>query len=444
MKRRYRSRFGRAAIVRAAAVVFVLAAALVGAIVFALDRNARAGNEQEAVTQLDGVARVSAAAFQNLHANLRAHVGELAASLPLQRAIVAHDESSIRAFAHNHRVRIDVDGHSYGRLALRPRIAGSATIAAGGRVLARVTSAVPIDKRLVEAVENATPTPAHAALLFVRHGRVIAGGPAGAKTEMRNGRLRLASVSFQASAAQVARNLNVLAIEPQSAIDARITPYRRRLFLIAALTLALAAGFATRLARPVARVLADLARLSRQAQTDALTNIANRRALDERLDYEVDHARRLGTSVSFVIADIDNFKSINDRFGHQTGDEVLRRVARVFADSIRELDLAGRYGGEEIALVLPGTQLMGGRRLADRIRQSVEGLEINAPSGARVPVTASFGVAAFPTHESVEVLVAAADKSLYEAKQNGKNRVETATASKKRAATSVRDVTAPA
>jgi diguanylate cyclase (GGDEF)-like protein len=286
--------------------------------------------------------------------------------------------------------------------------------------------------------------PAHAALLFVRHGRVIAGGPAGAKTEMRNGRLRLASVSFQASAAQVARNLNVLAIEPQSAIDARITPYRRRLFLIAALTLALAAGFATRLARPVARVLADLARLSRQAQTDALTNIANRRALDERLDYEVDHARRLGTSVSFVIADIDNFKSINDRFGHQTGDEVLRRVARVFADSIRELDLAGRYGGEEIALVLPGTQLMGGRRLADRIRQSVEGLEINAPSGARVPVTASFGVAAFPTHESVEVLVAAADKSLYEAKQNGKNRVETATASKKRAATSVRDVTAPA
>src|ERR671936_438058 len=205
-------------------------------------RYARAGNEQEAVTQLDGVARVSAAAFQNLPSNLRAHVGELAASLPLHRAIVAHDESSIRAFAHNHRVRIDVDGHSYGRLALRPRIAGSATIAAGGRVLARVTSAVPIDKRLVEAVENATPTPAHAALLFVRHGRVIAGGPAGAKTEMRNGRLRLASVSFQASAAQVARNLNVLAIEPQSAIDARITPYRRRLFLIAALTLALAAG----------------------------------------------------------------------------------------------------------------------------------------------------------------------------------------------------------
>jgi diguanylate cyclase len=141
-----------------------------------------------------------------------------------------------------------------------------------------------------------------------------------------------------------------------------------------------------------------------------------------------------------VIADIDNFKSINDRFGHQTGDEVLRQVARVFAESIRELDLAGRYGGEEIALVLPGTQLMGGRRLADRIRQSIEALDITAPSGDPVPVTASFGVAAFPTYESVEVLVAAADKSLYDAKQNGKNRVETATAAKRRTASPVSEV----
>jgi diguanylate cyclase (GGDEF)-like protein len=444
LKRRYRSRFGRAAIIRAAAVVFVLAAALVGAIVFALDRNARAGNEQEAATQLDSVARVSAAAFQNLHANLRAHVGQLAASLPLQRAIVARDEASIRAFAHNHDVRIDVGGKSYGRVASAPRVSGSATIDAGGRMLARVTSAVAIDRRLVATVENATPMPAHAALLFVRHGRVVAGGPGGTKAETRNGRLTVGSVVFRASAARVGRSLSVVAIEPKSAVDARIAPYRRRLFLIAALTLALAAGFATRLARPVARVLADIARLSRQAQTDALTNIANRRALDERLDYEVEHARRLGTSVSFVIADIDNFKSINDRFGHQTGDEVLRRVARIFADSIRELDLAGRYGGEEIALVLPGTQLMGGRRLADRIRQSVEALEIAAPSGERVTVTASFGVAAFPTYESVGALVAAADTSLYDAKQSGKNRVETATAARKRVGASVRDVTAPA
>src|ERR687888_526587 len=105
MKRRYRSRFGRAAIIRAAAVVFVFAAALVGAIVFALDRNARAGNQQEAATQLDGVARV---------------------------------------FAREHRVRIDIGHRSFGALAPAPRISRSAKIAAAGRTLARVTSAVSV------------------------------------------------------------------------------------------------------------------------------------------------------------------------------------------------------------------------------------------------------------------------------------------------------------
>jgi diguanylate cyclase (GGDEF)-like protein len=431
MKRRYRSRFGRAAVIRAAAVVFVLAAALVGAIVFALDRNARAGNEQQAATQLDGVARVSASAFANLHANLRVRAGELAASLPLQRAVLLRDKRSIRRFARNHHVRIVVGGHAYGSAPKAPRIAGTAQIAAGRRVLAHVTSAIPIDQRLVQTMERATPLPAHGALLFVKDGRVVAGGPHNASVKPRDGRVALGSVPFEASAAKVGRGLTVIAVEPNSAVDARIAPYRRRLFLIAALTLALAAGFATRLARPVARILADVARLSRQAQTDALTNIANRRALDERLDYEVDHARRLGTNVSFVIADIDNFKSINDRFGHQSGDEVLRQVARIFAETIRELDLAGRFGGEEIALVLPGTQLIGGRRLADRIRALVEELQVFAPSGERIPVTASFGVAAFPTYDSVESLVAAADASLYTAKQGGKNRVETATAKKK-------------
>src|SRR5204862_535372 len=150
-----------------------------------------------------------------------------------------------------------------------------------------------------------------------------------------------------------------------------------------ALTLALAAGLAVRLGRPVARVLGDLARLRHHAQTDALTNLANRRALDERLDDEVDHARRLGTSIGFVIADVDNFKSINDRFGHQTGDAVLREVARVFADAVRELDLPGRYGGEEIAVGLPLPEvlhvigLLGSSELDDQLAQKL-GREIAA------------------------------------------------------------------
>src|SRR5207248_1779773 len=297
MERRFRSRYGRAAVVRAALVVFLLAGALIGAVVFTLDLNARRSNRQEVATELAGMARVS--------------------------------------------------------------------------------SGVPIDRSFLSVLESATPMPEHAALVLAQDGRVIAGGPIGANAALRHDRLKFGSVAFAAKAADAnAAGVTVLALEPQSAVDARVSDYRRKLLFAAAITLALAAGLATRLARPVARVLGALAKLVHQAQTDALTNLANRRALDERLDVEVDHAHRLGTSVGFVIADIDNFKSINDRYGHQTGDEVLRQVARVFADSIRELDLAGRYGGEEIALVLPGTQLTGGRRLADRIRQSVEALDI--------------------------------------------------------------------
>jgi diguanylate cyclase (GGDEF)-like protein len=261
---------------------------------------------------------------------------------------------------------------------------------------------------------------------------VIAGGPAGTQVDIRAHRIELAAVPFIATATKLAAgNASLVAVEPVSAVEARVNVYRRRLLFAAAITLALAAGLATRLARPVARVFADLARLTRQAQTDALTNLANRRALDERLDDEVDHAKRLGTNIAFVIADIDNFKSINDNYGHQTGDEVLRRVGRIFADAVRELDLPGRYGGEEFAVVLPGTNLSGARALGEKIRKSLEALEVTSSEGSRFQVTASFGAACFPAQPSVEALVAAADAALYEAKRTGKNRVATATARRK-------------
>jgi diguanylate cyclase (GGDEF)-like protein len=288
--------------------------------------------------------------------------------------------------------------------------------------------------------------PKHAALVLVQNGRLIAGGPTGARVDVRDRRIELAGVPFYSTAATklAAGNASLVAVEPVSAVSARVNAYRRRLLFAAAISLALAAGLATRLARPVARVLADLARLTRQAQTDGLTNLANRRALDERLDDEVDHAKRLGTNVAFVIADIDDFKSINDTYGHQTGDEVLRRVAQSFAAAVRELDLPGRYGGEEIALVLPGTNLSGARALAEKIRKNLEDLHVTSPEGDPFQVTASFGAACFPAQASVEQLVAAADAALYEAKRTGKNRVVTATAKKKsRSRAVVADAPAP-
>ena len=154
-------------------------------------------------------------------------------------------------------------------------------------------------------------------------------------------------------------------------------------------------------------------------------------AFDDKLARELVTAGSLGYEVTLVLCDLDEFKLVNDRHGHLWGDEVLRAVGRILAGRIRDRDVAARYGGEELALILPGTPLLGGRRLSERIRRKLEGLEIETESGERIPVTASFGAASFPTHGSPASLVAAADSALYEAKDGGRNRVMTATARKK-------------
>jgi len=445
MESRFRSRYGRLAVTRAALVVFLVFTAAIAAVVFTLDLSARHSNRQEARTELASTARVAASTFSTMRANLRTRVSELAASTALQQAVLGKNEAQLRSLAASHDARIELRGRSFGTLPQEPRVTATATLARRNRAVARVTMAVPMNRSLLAVLQSATPMAKHAALVLVQDGRVIAGGPAGSHIDVGSGRIELGRVPFFSTATKlVAGNASLVAVEPVSAVSARVNAYRRRLLFAAAITLALAAGLATRLARPVARVFADLARLTNQAQTDGLTNLANRRALDERLDDEVDHAKRLGTNVAFVIADIDNFKSINDSYGHQAGDEVLRRVARTFAEAVRELDLPGRYGGEEIALVLPGTNLTGARALAEKIRRSLEELPFTTPEGIPFQVTASFGAACFPAQSSVEALVAAADAALYEAKRTGKNRVVTATAKRKPRGHAAADAPAPA
>jgi len=445
MESRFRSRYGRLAVTRAALVVFLVFTAAIAAVVFTLDLSARHSNRQEARTELASTARVAASTFSTMRANLRTRVSELAASAALQQAVLGKNEAQLRSLAASHDARIELRGRSFGTLPQEPRVTATATLARRNRAVARVTMAVPMNRSLLAVLQSATPMAKHAALVLVQDGRVIAGGPAGSHIDVGSGRIELGRVPFFSTATKlVAGNASLVAVEPVSAVSARVNAYRRRLLFAAAITLALAAGLATRLARPVARVFADLARLTNQAQTDGLTNLANRRALDERLDDEVDHAKRLGTNVAFVIADIDNFKSINDSYGHQAGDEVLRRVARTFAEAVRELDLPGRYGGEEIALVLPGTNLTGARALAEKIRRSLEELPFTTPEGIPFQVTASFGAACFPARSSVEALVAAADAALYEAKRTGKNRVVTATAKRKPRGHAAADAPAPA
>ena len=167
--------------------------------------------------------------------------------------------------------------------------------------------------------------------------------------------------------------------------------------------------------------------VERQAIEDALTGLANRRRFEERLFGEVERARRFPDQpLTLVMIDIDDFKGVNDRLGHVAGDEVLRAVAAAARDGRRESDLAARYGGEELALILPGADLQGAAQAAERIREAVERLDfkLTDTDGAPLRVTVSAGVAAFGHRaEDPSGLVAAADDALYEAKRAGKNRV---------------------
>jgi diguanylate cyclase (GGDEF)-like protein len=182
-------------------------------------------------------------------------------------------------------------------------------------------------------------------------------------------------------------------------------------------------------------VALDNARLhrlvERQAMVDSLTGLANRRSLEETLRGELARAARFGDSVSVVFADLDKFKAVNDRFGHAAGDEVLKAFAGALRATVRESDVAGRWGGEEFALVLSGTDAEGGARFAERARSMIENTGVEMPDGTVIHVTASFGVASFPESRDLRDVLAAADAALYEAKREGRNRVVVAPESAK-------------
>ncbi|MBE0599214.1 MAG: diguanylate cyclase [Desulfuromonadales bacterium] len=165
-------------------------------------------------------------------------------------------------------------------------------------------------------------------------------------------------------------------------------------------------------------------RLTELSNTDPLTGLSNRRCLMETLEREIQRSRRGGSTMSMIMADIDFFKKINDTYGHQVGDEVIKTVADLLRSHLRSYDLAARFGGEEFVLVLPGSSLVQAVQAAERIRTAASLLSFPPPA-ERLRLTISLGVATYPRGriESVDDLVREADSALYKAKGEGRNRV---------------------
>ncbi|MGH6944440.1 MAG: GGDEF domain-containing protein [Geminicoccaceae bacterium] len=169
----------------------------------------------------------------------------------------------------------------------------------------------------------------------------------------------------------------------------------------------------------------ELANAQREANTDGLTGIANRKCFDHRLQAVAEEARQSGQPLSLLLADIDYFKLFNDTYGHPVGDEVLKLVAQVFTSSVKGRDLPARYGGEEFAVILPQTDLEGAHTLAEQICTTLAGkwLRLKASGRSLGRVTVSIGCSQFRSGESPADLLERTDQALYEAKRQGRNRV---------------------
>jgi diguanylate cyclase len=168
-----------------------------------------------------------------------------------------------------------------------------------------------------------------------------------------------------------------------------------------------------------------LAEAQEVSMRDPLTSLSNRRRFDDNLARELADARQQGTTLSLVLADIDNFKKVNDLFGHTIGDEILKMFARVLQDNVCARDTVSRYGGEEFAVILPETEVENARRITERMHTQLEGMQLAVnDSGQEIGrITASFGIAELSLGDNADTLVQRADAKLYQAKCAGRNRV---------------------
>ena len=348
---------------------------------------------------------------------------DLARRPALQRAFIARDRTTIRRIAAaNPGVLLYLGQHLVAGKRLPASLARSISLTVNGRRIGTVVATINLNQALADRLQRAAGHAKSDRLLIVRQNTVVGTG----QRIRINGRgIQMGGERYRGLLSRVpnAVGISLFALRPDKAINANVHPYQQRIMYAGLGSFVLLVLVAFMFARPILSALGDFRRVASQAATDGLTGLANRRSFDDELALEWRRAERVEDSLALVLIDLDNFKSINDQLGHQAGDAVLRRVAGILHSGGRQVDLAARYGGEEFAVLAPETDLVGATKLADRLRADLEAAAIELPDGGEVSVTASFGVAVKDDLDRPELLVAAADEALYEAKRAGKNRV---------------------
>jgi diguanylate cyclase (GGDEF)-like protein len=350
--------------------------------------------------EVHDAAQNAQARFSRLFDRRQLRAVTAASSPQLQDAISRHDKRRLERYARRNDLLIVVGGRSYGKR-LTDAVPARAQLVGGGRAIGSVIAELPLDAPTLGQMSSG-------AAQGVRLAVVDLGGPTPPDTS-------------QGTTLPLTQEVGIRAYLP-----AQIASHRKNAAYVRVLEASLLGLVALMLltlvlTRPLLRAFRWTEEQASEARIDALTGLANRRAVEEILASEISRAQRFGHDLAVVLLDLDRFKEINDSFGHAAGDAMLREVSRLLLSLARQGDTVARWGGEEFVVVLPETDLGGAQRFAERLRRTIESHVVG-----EMKTSTSCGVATMLPQDSVEELLGAADKALYEAKSNGRNRTESA------------------
>jgi len=418
------ARVGRRATV---ALVALLIAALTG-IGVVLAHSFRQ-QEQSRVAAHLGVALQAALSEASREASVaQQRAAALAAQPRLQRALATRDEQALDRLTRSVPGAVAISGNRAVPRITRPSLRREVRVLAKGKVVGTVAVTLPLDGAALARLRAAAPLASGEGILFVRNDHVFAArsGISGARIPPNAQSVSLDGTDYRVVQTPLVGGsgpVRLAAFAPASEVNGPLAHSDRLLAACLAVTFLALLLLARLLAQPMLLPLVRLARDARSSGTDDLTNLANRRAFMEAASAELVRARRSGRPLAVALVDLDDFKRINDTFGHSTGDRMLCDVADVLREHFREIDLPSRLGGEEFAVLLPETDVTGAREAAERFVTALAAAEFGdgriGPNG----ITASAGVAAAADLEIGELLDSA-DRALYRAKKHGKNQVQ--------------------